>query len=335
MLDVGAVLSETREIPPRGPNLEHDLSFFELVEAARGKAEQRSGEAVKPAEDPNWSKVIDLAQAILLRSKDLRAAVHLTRALACTEGIPGLATGLGLIHGLLERYWDGIHPVLEADHDNDPTERLNALAPLVDPDASIKDLRDSYLVNSREHGQLRARDVEIALGRLTPSRTAGPGKPLAQLHAQIAAAFSSDRSVPSALREAHDRIAAIQTLVADRVGATRAIDLAPLTQPLDSLLEMCDLVLGTGTVVGDGTPGESAQGRRPGTGGEIRTREDAMQMLELVCRYMERHEPSNPAPLFIRRAQRLIQMNFVEIVKDLMPDSLGQLEKLAGEFEKT
>jgi type VI secretion system protein ImpA len=335
MLDVGAVLSETRESPPCGPNLEHDLSFFELEEAARGKAEQRSGEAVKPAEDPNWSKVIDLAQAILLRSKDLRAAVHLTRALACTEGIPGLATGLGLIHGLLERYWDGIHPVLEADHDNDPTERLNALAPLVDPDASIKDLRDSYLVNSREHGQLRARDVEIALGRLTPSRTAGPGKPLAQLHAQIAAAFSSDRSVPSALREAHDRLAAIQTLVADRVGATRAIDLAPLTQPLDSLLETCDLALGTGTAVGEGAPGESAQGRRPGTGGEIRTREDAMQMLELVCRYMERHEPSNPAPLFIRRAQRLIQMNFVEIVKDLMPDSLGQLEKLAGEFEKT
>ena len=25
----------------------------------------------------------------------------------------------------------------------------------------------------------------------------------------------------------------------------------------------------------------------------------------------------------------------VEIVKDLMPDSLAQLEKLAGEFEKT
>ena len=335
MLDVGAVLSETRESPPCGPNLEHDLSFFELEEAARGKPEQRSGEAVKPAEDPNWLKVIDLAQAILLRSKDLRAAVHLTRALACTEGIPGLATGLGLIHGLLERYWDGIHPVLEADHDNDPTERLNALAPLVDPDASIKDLRDSYLVNSREHGQLRARDVEIALGRLTPSRTAGPGKPLAQLHAQIAAAFSSDRSVPSALREAHDRLSAIQTLVADRVGATRAIDLAPLMQPLDSLLETCDRALGTGPAVGEGAPGESAQGRRPGTGGEIRTREDAMQMLELVCRYMERHEPSNPAPLFIRRAQRLIQMNFVEIVKDLMPDSLGQLEKLAGEFEKT
>src|SRR5262245_66089701 len=162
MLDVGTVLSETRENPPCGPNLQHDLSFLEREEAAGGKAEQRSGDAVKPAEDPNWSKVIDLAQAALLRSKDLRVAVHLTRALACTEGVPGLATGLGLIHGLLERYWDRIYPRSEADHSNDPTERLNALAPLIDPAVVIKHLRDSHLVNSREHGQLRARDVEVA-----------------------------------------------------------------------------------------------------------------------------------------------------------------------------
>ena len=57
-------------------------------------------------------------------------------------------------------------------------------------------------------------------------------------------------------------------------------------------------------------------------------------MLDLVCSYLERHEPSNPAPLFIRRAQRLIKKNFVEIVRDLMPDSLSQLERLAGELEK-
>jgi type VI secretion system protein ImpA len=50
---------------------------------------------------------------------------------------------------------------------------------------------------------------------------------------------------------------------------------------------------------------------------------------------MEQHEPSNPAPLLIRRAQRLVQMNFLEIVKDLMPDSLSTIEKLAGEIEKS
>ena len=337
MLDVGTVLAETKELPPCGPNLEHDLSFFELEEAARGKAEQRIGDAVKPAEDPNWPKVIDRAQAILNRSKDLRVAVHLTRALACTEGIPGLATGLSLIHGLLERYWEGIHPVLEADGGDDPTERLNALAPLIDPEVIVKDLRGTYLISSREQGQLRARDVEVALGRLAPPQAADPStvKPIGQVHSQIAAAFASDRSVPSAVREAHDHTVAIQALITERVGASRALDFAPLEQPLQCLLEACDTALGAKGEADKDTQTESGNGARPAVAGEIRTRDDAIHMLELVCNYLERNEPSNPAPLFIRRAQRLIKKNFLEIVRDLMPDSLSQLEKLAGDVDKT
>jgi len=337
MLDVGTVLAETRELPPCGPNLEHDLSFFELEEAARGKPEQRTGDAVKPAEDPNWPKVIDRAQAILNRSKDLRVAVHLTRALTCTEGIPGLATGLSLIHGLLERYWEGIHPVLEADRGNDATERLNALAPLVDPEVIVKDLRDTYLVNSREQGQIRARDIEVSLGRLAPSRAAEASaiKPIGQLHAQIGAAFSSDRSVPSAVREAYDRAAAIQALLNERIGESRALDLAPLVQPLGCLREACDTALGVKSEAEKEGQVESGDGARPAMTGEIRSRDEAVQILELVCSYLERHEPSNPAPLFIRRAQRLIKKNFLEIVRDLMPDSLSQLEKLAGDVDKT
>ena len=63
---------------------------------------------------------------------------------------------------------------------------------------------------------------------------------------------------------------------------------------------------------------------------DIRTRDEAVRALDLVCDFLERHEPSNPAPLFIRRAQRLMTKTFVEIVKDLIPDSLANLEKLAG-----
>jgi type VI secretion system protein ImpA len=337
MLDVGAILSEAGDSPPCGPNLEHDLSFFELEEAARGKPEQRSGTFVKPAEDPNWPRVVDLAQVVLGRSKDLRIAVLLTRGLAHTEGISGLAAGLGLLHGLLDRYWDGIHPVLEHDRDDDPTERLNALAPLVDHEGVIKDLRDTYLVNAREHGQLQVRDVEIALGRLPGRAPGAASKPLPQVHAQMAAAFSSDHSVPSALREAHEHLTAIQALLAERVGAARAIDFKPLIQPLQAVLAACDTALGTQPV-----GGERAIARESGVvratvqevPGEIHTREDALRMLDLVCSYLEAHEPSNPAPLFIRRAQRLIKKNFVEIVQDLMPDSLSQLERLAGEIPK-
>jgi type VI secretion system protein ImpA len=338
-LDLEALLGETREAPPCGPNLEHDLLFFELEEAARGKAEQQIGEAVKPAEDPKWSKVIELAHGLLLRSKDLRIAVHLTRALTHTGGLPGLASGLGVVHGLLDRYWGNVHPSLDVDPSSDPTERLNALAPLTDPDAVIKDVRGLYLVSSRDHGQLQVRDVEIALGRLAPLRTgsASAGQPpLGQIHAQIAAAFATDRSVPAALGEARRHVVAIQNLVAERVGALRAIDLKPLAQCLENLIEACDAALGTGANDQAGAAGEGAAATAGAfaVSGEIRTREEAVRLLDLVCSYLERREPSNPAPLFIRRAQRLMTKNFVEIVKDLMPESLSNLEKLAGEAEK-
>lgn len=334
-MNLDLLLSETKESPPCGPSLEHDLSFFELEEAARGKPEHSIGDAVKPAEDPKWPKVVELGQGLLIRTKDLRVAVYLTRAVTRTEGLPGLASGLGLIHGLLERYWDGVHPRLEADRGDDPTERLNALAPLADPLALVMDVRDTDLVNSREHGQLRAREVEVALGRLAAPRADGTPKPLGQIHAQIAAAFANDRTVPSALEKAREHVRGIEDLVTDRVGAERAIDLKPLAQSLESLLEACETVLRPrGTAGGEtGAAGET-DGAGLVVGGEIRTREEAVRMLELVCGYLERREPSNPAPLFIRRAQRLMTKNFVEIVKDLMPDSLSHLERLAGELEK-
>jgi type VI secretion system protein ImpA len=349
MLDVEALLAETAEAPPCGPNLEYDLAFFELQDAARGKPAQEFGtgderQFGKSAEEPRWPEVVDLAQGLLSRSKDVRIAVHLTRGLTRTEATSGLCSGLQLVHGLLDRFWDHVHPVLDAEADNDPTERLNALAPLADPEALLRDVRDTYLVNSRQHGQLQVREVEIAFGRLAPVGAAAgaPGKSLSQIHGQLRAAFADDRTVPSALDEAHTTVRAIERLIAERVGADRGIDLKPLAQCLGCLLEACETALGT-----DGGRDEAEDRRGADTGltprgavagsagGEIGSREEALRVLDLVCRYLERNEPSNPAPLFIRRAQRLMTKSFVDIVKDLMPDSLAQLEHLAGGLEET
>jgi type VI secretion system protein ImpA len=348
MVDLDVLLAETKELPPCGPNLEHDLSFFELEEAGRAKPEQRVGEAIKPAEEADWPKIVKLAQGLLFRSKDLRVAVYLARGLTRTEGVLGLAAGLTVIHGLLDRYWDGVHPLLESEYGDDPTERLSALAPLADPatlppgagdETIIKDLRDVELARSREHGILQARDVEIALGRLAPVRTDSSAIPktLGQIHSQLGVAFAADRAVPSALREARERVLAIDTLLVDRVGAERTVDLKPLANCLGSLLDACDTALGTRERVGvDVSAGSDVAGSSPmspSMDGQIRTRDDAVRMLDLVCRYLERHEPSNPAPLFIRRAQRLMTKNFIEIVRDLLPDSLSNIERLAGEVE--
>ena len=53
-------------------------------------------------------------------------------------------------------------------------------------------------------------------------------------------------------------------------------------------------------------------------------------MLEKICEFIEKTEPANPAPLFIRRGQRLMTKNFVEIMQELAPDSLNQIKQITG-----
>jgi type VI secretion system protein ImpA len=64
--------------------------------------------------------------------------------------------------------------------------------------------------------------------------------------------------------------------------------------------------------------------------GALRSRDDVKRILEQVCTFIERTEPSNPAPILIRRAQRLLDRNFMDIIQDLAPDAVAQIEKLAG-----
>jgi len=64
--------------------------------------------------------------------------------------------------------------------------------------------------------------------------------------------------------------------------------------------------------------------------GAIGSRADALRALDRVCEWIERNEPTNPAPLLIRRSQRLMTKTFLEIIRDLAPQGVTDIEKLAG-----
>lgn len=64
--------------------------------------------------------------------------------------------------------------------------------------------------------------------------------------------------------------------------------------------------------------------------GEIRSREDAIQMMEKIGDYFKNHEPSSPIPLFMERAKRLTNMNFLDILKDVAPEGLKQAKNVGG-----
>ncbi len=53
-------------------------------------------------------------------------------------------------------------------------------------------------------------------------------------------------------------------------------------------------------------------------------------MLDILCQYLEKNEPTNPVQILLRRAQRMMQMDFLELLRDMAPDGLDQAEKVVG-----
>ena len=50
--------------------------------------------------------------------------------------------------------------------------------------------------------------------------------------------------------------------------------------------------------------------------GDIRSRDDAIRVLDQICEYFRKNEPSSPVPLLLQRAKRLLSKDFMEILRD-------------------
>ncbi len=331
VVDMDVLLAETSVAPPCGEDLgdAYDPQFEALERLVRSKGEQRLAGKLNSTEGPDWSTVRQQAEELLARTKDLRIALWLTRALVRTEHLAGLRDGLELIRALLERYWDGVHPRLEGD---DPRMRMNALAALADRDALVLDVRDAMLVRAGALGKISVRDVLVGLGKLKSSDGEGQFS-AAQINAAIAETAALDRGAIDAVQSCVQCIGAIHELLVDKVGAGQATDLKPMDDMLKYLAHGCQLALGDSAPDGaacDGSEAGMSAAVAPAAPGEILSRDDAMRLLDTICQFFERTEPGNPAPLLIRRAQRLMNKSFVEIIEDLAPDSLNRIQDIAG-----
>lgn len=335
MIDIEKLLEEAPEDPPCGPNLEYDPVFLAMEQAAQGRPDQQFGETVIAAEGPDWSAVREHATALFARTKDLRVAVQLTRALVISDGLGGLNAGFRLIHTMLERYWDKVHPELDVEDDNDPTMRLNALAPLVDQEGLLRDLHRRPLARSRTVGQILVRDAEVALGK-APAPPEGAPYSLDQIESMLRSIAAEDSVQIEAVREAEQGVRGLYAFLSEKVGADRATDLRPLANLLAPLTQLCNRVAGSATAAEGGTGEEGVAAVGPAGGaalqvtGDVRSREDALRLLDKVCDYLERNEPANPAPLLIKRAKRLMTMNFLDILEDMAPDSISNVQMIAG-----
>lgn len=321
---------------PCGEDLEYDAEFLHLERAAQGQPERSMGDSILPAEPPDWRSVQQQSLDLLARSKDLRITHFLLQSTLALEGLPGLATSLDLINGLLRDYWAELHPRLDADDDNDPTVRINALAGLA-ADSTIGLLREAILTRSRTFGPVSVRAALNAAGLQHFS-----GESLGSDHLAGALQDSDPEhleAIRHALSSARSAAESIEKQVSEQVGSASGVDLSALKQPLRLALQ----VLGQHAPQTSESPTDEpaeAPANEAGNApvapaatrisGEINSREDVLRSLDRLLAYYNRHEPSSPLPVLLNRAKNLVNADFAAIVRNLIPDGMSQFENLRG-----
>lgn len=341
-------LNEISPNAPCGKNLEDDLAFTELENAAKFIDERQMGDAIVPAVEPDWKKVRDLAIALLGRSRDIQVSMHLTCALVHTDGFIGLEQGLSLIRGLLETYWDDVYPRQDPDDDY-PILRINTLSTLKDYKKILSPVSQIKLSQSKV-GNFSWRDIEIAQGKISAAANSGDLPDIALIEAAfldtpIESLKQQETNVKKSLQHAQG----IVTLVAEKAGSSNVPDISPLISLLKNIGRLLAEKIqqrpeseqkeseGSSVLMQDNTASDGAAEKRRGSSsksGDIHSREDVVRSIDAICKYFERYEPSSPIPFLLLRAKKLLAMDFMEILRDLAPDAVSQAENICGVNKK-
>jgi type VI secretion system protein ImpA len=324
------LLNPVSESAPSGEDMEYDQDFIALENDAKPKAEQQFGDTIIAAVEPDWRDILNRSIEMTGRTKDARVAVLSLRAAARMQGLIGVSHGLKLLTQLMDKFWDTMHPKLDADDNNDPTMRINALAPLADTDTFLRDIHECQVGLSRGVGLIKVRDLLIASGKVNAT-SADPGYTTAQIEGALAEIVTENAEPLVVGAQLASQVQELQKLIDDKTGRSGLLDLKPLLVITQTVQQVCKQATQSPDTEADGSGEPGTAGSAGGAPrGEIATRQDALAMLDKVIVYLERTEPGNPAPLLIQRAKRLIGVSFLTIMEDLAPDALGSIQNITG-----
>lgn len=339
-IDVDALLAEFDGDSPCGEDLEYDPDFIELETIAVAKDEQQVGDSVIAAEGADFAKVASMALGILERTKDLRAAVYLCEGVLHTEGFIPFERGLAYIHGVLDRYWDNVYPLLDDEDDDDPTMRLNALRGLASSETVLRAVKRARLTDSRAMGRWALRDIAVAEGETSQpaDMEATPD------NATISAAFQdTDPDTMTAVREAiansREHVKNITAVLDDKVGSYGP-DLSDLDKLLFKAQGAISKALGGDEPASIEDEGDSAAAGSAGPAsggapisGAINSTTDVTMMIDKICEYYARSEPSSPVPMILQRARKLVAADFMTIMQDIASNGMDQVRTISGTRE--
>jgi type VI secretion system protein ImpA len=294
------------------------------------------------------------AELLSRRGKDLRVVKALAVSWLQARGAEGLRDGVLLFEALLERFPDTVHPRPDEDDPSDVSARAMVLSEIVAGKGFANLLRESVVLNSAA-GNIVMRDAEVLERNLDPD----PDRPASveQYRGVVRLALARELGVaPDAVADEamQQRLVSLRRPLLDasqamdrlmgrfEAGSVRGDAVQALLDRMSRQLgEIADQsgAFAASAAVNDALGDQSAvvavqasvKGGGAGGGGRLQTREDARRQILEICAFLEGLEPSHPAPLFLRRAERLLgARNYFELVRDMTPDALSEVSRITG-----
>jgi type VI secretion system protein ImpA len=113
-IDIEAILAPLVGDNPAGEDTRYLPLYDEIKESRRADDVLDRGDWNRELKTAEWDKVISLSvDALTKTTKDLQIAAWLLEALIKTEGFNGVETGLDILIGLLESFWEHLYPAAE------------------------------------------------------------------------------------------------------------------------------------------------------------------------------------------------------------------------------
>lgn len=327
MLDIEQLLQPLAGSNPCGIDLDYDSRFQMAKDLVENGSE----------EDPaDWKKVRKQCLELLNDGRNIELLVLLAAASLATEGYQGLRDGLVVLCRTLEEFWDSIYPELDMD---DPESeryemRLNSIAQLGEQPRKMGD-RLCYI-----ELLLRA-PLSNGGSRSAPSYwpvwldDAGDEVDPAEVGSvrDYANRMSPDEKgvLHQHVSESLDALRSLSTFLLEKTGTGYN---GPFDEHLLPTLEKIQTFLDSGSVpteaaVEDAHPGNDSGAAPPAAtasapAGTISSSTDVKRTLDKMISYYRQAEPSSPVPLLLERAHKLVDADFMTIVKNLNQDSEHQ-----------
>lgn len=323
-MDVAELLEPVSDENPVGEDLSYDPERQEIETAFDTSISGDGG----GEDETDWRSIIRLIEGQSARTKDIWLAVYLCRAGVRSNQIDVTRGGAQLLAGLVERYWDNVHPQLDEygfQGRKGPCESLARVAEFLGPLQRVVLLRHPRL------GEYNGRDFQ----RFSEGGANEDG--YGMFRAALEDVGSEGlRDIVDQLDGIRDGIRRTDAVLTANAGDETGTNFAATYEALEGLRKGVLSFSSDSEQAGEGGSAEGAGAMvsaGPGApaaafGGTIDSRESVLKALDAIIDYYHRREPGSPMPVLLKRARDWVPADFLTILEDIAPNGVDEVRRV-------